>query len=174
MLVLSNSSGAAGIMPWPRGCSSSKDDGIGQVAHQMPSSTRTGPSGLPRMGMASLNFPVKSSKSVDMIRGHSTPAVSHPLMRHIPGCGTHLRTCQHPTARRLTCRVCRPLPHTPCTVDACVLRRASAIMPAARSGLARAPQGHRATPSPPWRLLTASHRQSQEGGLSDVHPPHTR
>ena len=66
---------------------------------------------------------------------------------HPPGCGTHLRTCQHPTARRLTCSA--PLPHTPCTVDACVLRRASAIMPAARSGLARAPQGHRATPSPP-------------------------
>ena len=37
-------------------CSSSKDDGIREVAHQIPSGTRTEPSRLPRMGMTSLSF----------------------------------------------------------------------------------------------------------------------
>ena len=37
-------------------CSSSKDNGIRYVAHQMPSGTRTEPSRWPRMGMASLSF----------------------------------------------------------------------------------------------------------------------
>jgi hypothetical protein len=48
------------------------------------------------------------------------------------------------------------LMHTSFTIDACVVRRSSTIMPSARSGLARAPRVNRAIPAPPpWRLLTA-------------------